>query len=224
MQSNLVRRLGQVEPMLHVLAKVVTKEGTHGERVVHDRLGRMFGGGGRLRLELHANEDTVRPGERLVDKWHALRTTAAKDERLDGYTRWILPLRMNDRALCCDRREAAVRMRRLARFADLPLLAQPRCDRAVLKCLFRGVRCDKTYLVGNFVLKTLPKHMTIVGLSRVGEDAVALARLHRHRIRLVVGARCDAEEARLGINTNELAVFAEAHPRNVVADAANLSV
>lgn len=134
-KANLVWRLGQIEPMLHVLAKVVAKEWTHGKCVVHDRLGRMLGGGGRLRLELHADKDAMRPGKRLVDKWHALRASAAKDERLDWHTSRVLPLRVNDWTLRRDRCEATIWMRRYARFANLPLLAEPCCDRAVLKRL-----------------------------------------------------------------------------------------
>ncbi len=68
----------------------------------------------------------------------------------------------------------------------------------------------------------LPPDIAVVGERAVGHDRVFLDRLHRHRVRLVRGARRDAEEARLGIDRVEAAVGADLHPGDVVADALRL--
>ena len=63
-----------------------------------------------------------------------------------------------------------------------------------------------------------PPHVAVVGERDVREDRVLLDRLHRVRIRLVIRARRDAEEAGLGIDGVELAVVARLDPGDVVAD------
>ena len=68
----------------------------------------------------------------------------------------------------------------------------------------------------------LPPDVAVVGLGAVGEDRVALDRVHRVRVGLVAGVRRDAEEAGLGVDGVEAAVVAELHPGDVVADRLHL--
>ena len=70
----------------------------------------------------------------------------------------------------------------------------------------------------------LPPDVAVVGLGAVGEDRVALDRVHRVGVGLVAGVRRDAEEAGLGVDRVEAAVLAELHPGDVVADRLDLPV
>ena len=68
-----------------------------------------------------------------------------------------------------------------------------------------------------------PPHVTVVGQGDVGEDVAAcLDGAHRGRVRRVTGARGNAEESELGVDGVELAVLAEAHPRDVVTEGLGL--
>ena len=68
----------------------------------------------------------------------------------------------------------------------------------------------------------LPPDVAVVGQRRVGEDAVAVEREDGVGVGVGVGARRHAEEAGLGVDGVELAVGAEFHPADVVADRLDL--
>ncbi len=69
----------------------------------------------------------------------------------------------------------------------------------------------------------LPPDVTVVGQRDVGEHRVAdVDRAHRVGVGLLVGARCDAEEAVLRVDRPQPAVRTDAHPGDVVAQRLDL--
>ena len=72
--------------------------------------------------------------------------------------------------------------------------------------------------------QALPPHVAVIRLGAVGEDRVAADRVDRVRVRDRARARGDAEEARLGVDRVQLAILAELHPGDVVADRLDLPV
>ena len=67
-----------------------------------------------------------------------------------------------------------------------------------------------------------PPDIAIVGERDVGEDDVAPERRHAIGVGLLVGARRNAEVARLGIDRHQPPVLARLDPRDVVADGGDL--
>ena len=77
---------------------------------------------------------------------------------------------------------------------------------------------DARRLVGH----PFPPHVALGRERGVREDRRALDRAHRVRVGGVAGARCDAEEAGLGIDRVQATVAAAPHPGDVVADRLDL--
>jgi len=67
-----------------------------------------------------------------------------------------------------------------------------------------------------------PPGLIVGSDADVGEDGVAIERAHHVGIGLAAGAGSDTEEAGFGIDGVEIAVGAEVHPGDVVADGPNL--
>ena len=88
----------------------------------------------------------------------------------------------------------------------------------------QSLPCQSIAWSGRLAGHPLPPDVAVVGLGAVGEDRVALDRVHRVRVGLVAGVRGDAEEAGLGVDRVEAAVLAELHPGDVVADRLDLPV
>ena len=106
------------------------------------------------------------------------------------------------------RREAGVRVR----------------GRAVVVSGVQSLPFQSIRWSGRLAGHALPPDVAVVGLRAVGEDRVALDRVHRVRVRLARRVGRDAEEPVLGVDGVELAVVAELHPRDVVADRLDLPV
>ncbi len=79
-------------------------------------------------------------------------------------------------------------------------------------------------VLGRLAGQALPPHVAVVGLGAVGEHRVARDGVDRVGVGARARARGHAEEAGLGVDRVELAVGAELHPGDVVADRLDLPV
>src|SRR5690606_13068096 len=75
---------------------------------------------------------------------------------------------------------------------------------------------------GGRVGHAFPPHVTVVGQRDVGEDHVAVERLHAVEVGVLVGARGDAEVAGFGVDGVQTAVLGGLDPGDVVTDGGDL--
>ncbi|GMR35871.1 hypothetical protein PMAYCL1PPCAC_06066 [Pristionchus mayeri] len=198
----------EVDPVLEILAEVVSHEGTHRHRVVHHLLALVLCSGSGLRFEAGASVDSVKPRIGLHNERNSLGSSSSEDDGIDGYSLRVFPLGMDDGALAGGGGKARIGMSSHSLVSDVPLLAQPCRDIHVL--------------VLHFIFQSLPEVLAISSLGDVREDRVRLKGGHSHRIGLLRSAGSDAEEASLGVDGVQTTVSAELHPCDVVSDAADL--
>ena len=197
------------QPVVEVVAHVVTAERQHGERVAtYDAL-RAESGCGGFRAERSGHVHAEIPVEGFIDQRHRGGAAAAEDEGRNRHALRVFPFLINRRALRSRRGKARIRVRRLAAgfLGDFrrPVLALP----------VDGVR---RRVLGH----AFPPHVAVVGQRDVGEDDVFLQGGHRVVVGLFVGARRNAEEAGFRVDRVELAVFAGFDPGDVITDCCDL--
>ena len=192
--------------MCEVVAHVVAAEGLHCHGIVAENARRARCGCRRLGGHDGADEHAVIPIAGLVDKGRGGRAAAAEDDRVKRNAVLGVERLRKAGAVHGRRGEAGVGMCRFHAGIGRPLIAQP-----VDEVLGRGFG------------QPFPPHGVVRGVDcNVGEDGVLSRCGKRVGVALLVRAGRDAEEAVLGVDRPQSAVFADADPRDVVADALHL--
>ena len=120
--------LFHAQPVLHVLAKIVTKEGPHGKRISHDCFRLVFCSSCGLWRHRWGNEHSMLPVKGLIDQRNSLRASATKQYCTDRYAFRILPVLVHDWTMVTRGTESWVRMCCLG-VARLPVfLPKPTSD------------------------------------------------------------------------------------------------
>ncbi len=200
-QRSLVGALRHREPVREVVAHVVAAERQHRERVVTQIADATERRGGLLGAHRGADEHAVRPVARLVDQRNRRRATTSEEHGRDRDALRVLPLVGDHRALRRRGAEPGVGVGGRGLGLRRPVLALP-----------VGEVC------GRLAVHALPPDVAVVGEPDIGEDGVAGQGAHRVRVRLEVGAGCDAEQPELGVDRPQATVFTDLHPRDVVTD------
>src|SRR5947209_20308918 len=81
-----------------------------------------------------------------------------------------------------------------------------------------GIALPVCQALWNGAVHTFPPDAAFLGHRDVREYRVPADGIHRVGVRLTIGAWCDAEITRLGIDRPESAVRADIEPRDVLAD------
>ena len=191
--------------MPEVVGHVVAAEGKHGERVAADHADLADVGGGGLGAGRGTHEDAVFPAERLVDERDGAGAAAAEEDGADGHAVGVFPVGVDDGALAGRGCEAGVGMGAGGAAGLGPLVAVP-----------------VDALLGRGDAHALPPDVAVGGEDAVGEDGVLLAGVQGVGVGVHRGAGGHAKETGLGVDGVEAAVVADAHPGDVVTDAAHL--
>ena len=231
-----LRRIGRsalhFEPVLEVVGNIVTEERKHRHRIATDLADLIgndgccdFGTGGA------AHKHAMRPALGLVHQRNRRRTTAAEEDRIDRNSGGLLVVEtveaslVEHGAVLGGSREARVLVRGdVTGFLDL-LLGHARLRTHAVGVVLADVA--RIALPVDAFLRSLDAHVfppdvTVGGKNDVREDRSLLAALEGVGVGVHRGAGSDAEEAVLGVDGVETAVFAGLDPGDVVADGLKL--
>ncbi|KNC23064.1 hypothetical protein FF38_06397 [Lucilia cuprina] len=195
------------QPVLDVVAKVVAKEWTHSEGIVHDHFAFVFSSSGGFTAHGRADEDTMSPVAGFIDEWDTSRATTTEEHGTDGNTSGIFPGSINDGTLASRSTETGVRVS--SRFARLlgPGVAQP---------------IGNLYTGSQAAFHTFPVDTTIGGVGYIGEDGVLEDGVHGNGVGFHGSTGGNAEEAVFGINGTQSTIFVEFHPGNIITNTFDL--
>ena len=196
-----------LQPMLEVLAHVVTAERQHRHRIAA-RFALLAELGSRpFRAHRRADKRAVFPVECLVHQRRQVRPPPAENDGRNGHPVMVLGAERVRRTLNQGGRKAAVPVRAQDRVAvGVHGVGSPRFALPVQR------------LGRRLVVMPFPPHRAVFLQHDVGVDRVAGDRLYHARVGLRARPRRHAEETRLGIDRPQLAVGVDLHPGDVVAD------
>ena len=192
--------------MVQVVACVVADEWQHRHWVAADHAGCAGSGRGGLRGQGRTHEDAVGPAAGFGHQRDGGLAAAAEEDRVDLHAVWRVVVVREHVDLVDRGAEARVRVRCRTAGLRSPVVAQP-------------VGQVRWSLVGH----AFPPDAALIGQRNVGEDVVALGDgAHGVRVGGPAGARSHAEQAVLRVDAAQLAVLADAHPVDVIAQSFGL--
>ena len=190
-----------VQPVLEIIGHVVAAERDHGHRIATRNSHGAGGGSSRFRCHGSSKENAVIPVPRFVDQGRQLGPASAENNRGNGNSFGVFPMRRNRGRLVSRDGITRIRMRRRPA-ARRPLLAFP-VDQVLVRL---GSNPFPPGLAGN------RSHRGI------GENCVVVERSHHVRIGFKIRAGRHAEKSCFGVHRAQRAVFGHMHPGDIVAD------